>query len=328
MRLKSFHGQTLSEAMAQVREQLGPDAIIVATQEADGAAGARVTAAIDEEEHDLPEQGGDLPLEKQEQLTIYLDRHGVPRWLGDRIVETASGGPDETVEEALKRALDQLFSFSPLPLGKGKRPIMLIGPPGTGKTVTCAKLAARQILDGKKAVLIAADPVRLTATDQLAAYAERLGVPMFEAPTAEALRDALSRCHDQEAVFIDTPGTNPFNLEELAYLVEIAEASRAAPVLVLNAGRDADETIDIARAFRPVGPKHLLSTGLDITHRLGSLLSVAYGAELAFCDHSATPNIANGLTATTSDHLAQRLIALGNTLEEAKPLSLSDDSEA
>lgn len=328
MRLKTFHGQSLSEAMALVRDQLGPDAIIVATQEADGAAGARVTAAIDEDLQEIDDQAGELTLETQEQLTTFLDRHGVPRWLCDRIVEAASGGPDETAKDALKRAMEQLFAFAPTPTGNGGRPVMLIGPPGTGKTVTCAKLAARLVLDGERAVLIAADPVRLTATDQLSAYAERLGVPMFEAPTADALSDALGRCHDQETVIIDTPGTNPFNLEELAYLVEMAEASGAVPVLVLNAGRDPEETVDIAKAFRPVGPKYLLSTGLDITHRLGSLLSVAYAAELAFCDYSVTPNIANGLSAMTAEQLAQRLIALGNTLDEAKPLSLSDDSEA
>lgn len=328
MRLKTFHGETLADAMALVRDQLGSDAIIVATQESDGAAGARVTAAVDQDVEDLPDQGGELSLATQERLTTYLDRHGVPHWLCDRVIEAASDGPDENAKDALKRAIDQLFHFSLLPTGSGSKPIMLIGPPGTGKTVTCAKIAAREVLAGNKAVLIAADPVRLTASDQLAAYADRLGVPMFEAPTSDALRDAVARCHDEETIVIDTPGTNPFNLEELAYLVELTEASGALPVLVLNAGRDADETADIARAFRPVGPKLLICTGLDIAHRLGALLSVANAAELAFCDQSTTPNIANGLDALTAEKLAQRLIALGSKLDEEKPLSLSDQSEA
>lgn len=328
MRLKTFHGQDISEAMARVRDQLGPDAIIVATQESDGAAGARVTAAVDEEIEDLPEQGGELSVATQDQLTTYLDRHGVPQWLTDRIIEAASGGNDEESVSALKHAIELVFRFAQLPTEPGSKPIMMIGPPGTGKTVTCAKLAARLVLDGKKVVLIAADPVRMMATDQLAAYAERLGVPIFEAPGADALRDVLGRCHDEETVIIDTPGTNPFNLEELAYLVEMAEASSAIPVLVLNAGRDPDETVDIAKAFRPVGAKYLLATGLDIAHRLGSLLSVAQAANLAFCDHSTTPNIANGLAPLTADQLAQRLVTLGTTLSEDTPLALSDENEA
>jgi flagellar biosynthesis protein FlhF len=47
MRLRSFHGTNISEAMRQVRDALGTDAIIVATRE-DEDGGVRITAAMDE----------------------------------------------------------------------------------------------------------------------------------------------------------------------------------------------------------------------------------------------------------------------------------------
>ena len=47
MRPKSFHGPSLTDAMRQVREALGEDAIIVATRD-DDMGGIRVTAAIDD----------------------------------------------------------------------------------------------------------------------------------------------------------------------------------------------------------------------------------------------------------------------------------------
>src|SRR5271170_7791577 len=47
MRLKSFHGPSLTDAMRQVREALGENAIIVATRD-DDMGGVRVTAAIDD----------------------------------------------------------------------------------------------------------------------------------------------------------------------------------------------------------------------------------------------------------------------------------------
>ncbi len=46
MRLRSFTGRTMSEAMGLVRQHLGPDAIIVSTQE-DERRRMRVTAALD-----------------------------------------------------------------------------------------------------------------------------------------------------------------------------------------------------------------------------------------------------------------------------------------
>ncbi|RED52419.1 GTPase [Aestuariispira insulae] len=311
MRLKTFHADSLAEALAQVREQLGPDAIIVATQEEEGTDGARVTAAIEQVETPMDFSAETTSPETMDRLIAVLERQGLNQEFTDAIVNAASEGPDDSPENCLMRALEATNHFTNLETGKGAKPKLLIGPPGTGKTVTCAKLAAREALNGRKAVVIAADPVRLTAAEQLAAYAERLGVPMFEAPNGRALADALSRCHDDETVFIDSPGTNPYNLEELAYLVELCEATDIEPVLVLNAGRDADDTADLAKAFRPVGAKHLICTGLDIAHRFGALLVAANAAGLAFCDYSATPNIANGLDRLSAKTLANKLLPSG-----------------
>ncbi len=46
MRLKSFSAASMAEAMKQVRQELGDDAIIVSTQGGDAADSVRVTAAV------------------------------------------------------------------------------------------------------------------------------------------------------------------------------------------------------------------------------------------------------------------------------------------
>lgn len=320
MRLKTFQADTMQEAMAMVREQLGDNAIIVATQEQEGSRSARVTAAVDRmEDRDPFDADEDATLETLEQITAALERHGTPRELTDRLVEAASFLGDSNAVEALAYALDEEFDFKPLPEKPGSgRPIMMIGPPGTGKTVACAKLAARVALaldiedDADLPVnIVAADPIRVGAVEQLKQYTERLGATLYVAADPSALAAALIQCRKKELVLIDTPGTNPFNLEELARIVELAETMDLEPVLVLGAGRDAEEATEVAMAFRPVGPKRLLITGYDVARRLGSMLAAADACGLALCDIGRSPQIADGFDALNPKNLARLLLPLG-----------------
>lgn len=313
--------------MALVREQLGDDAIIVATQNEEGSRGARITAAIDRpDDFDPFNADDDASDDALEQITVALERHGTPRELTDRLVETASFLGAANPVEALAYALEEAFDFNPLPDKPGSTgPIMMIGPPGTGKTVACAKLAARVALalesggDNNIPVnIVAADPVRVGAVEQLELYAERLGAKLFVAAEPSALAAALTQCRKNELVLIDTPGTNPFNLEELARIVELAETMDLEPVMVLGAGRDAEEATEVAMAFRPVGPKRLLITGYDVARRLGSMLAAADACGLALSDVGRSPQITDGFEALSPAGLARLLLPLG-AQSAAKP---------
>ncbi len=316
MRLKTFHADTLSGAMELVRQTLGPNAIIVATHEDDASRGARVTAAIDPGDQDFDFFSDGASQETLEFLTGVLERHGVPNMLIDRLIDAASDGTDSSPADVLAGALAKVFKFAPLPERPGGVPIMLIGPPGVGKTVSCAKIAARATLNHDFPVnLVAADPVRIAAIDQLRNYAEKLGATLYEAPDATSLASILTRIKRTEMVVIDTPGTNPYDLEDLAHLVELAESGRTLTVLVLTAGRDPQEAAELAEAFRPVGPVTLLTTGLDMARRLGSVLSAADAGGLSLSEISMAPEIGKGLTPLDPKMLA-RLLLPGESAEE------------
>ncbi len=59
----------------------------------------------------------------------------------------------------------------------GPTVILLVGVNGSGKTSTCAKLAARYQAEGKTVAMVAADTFRAGATEQLKQWADRLNVP-------------------------------------------------------------------------------------------------------------------------------------------------------
>lgn len=299
--------------MELVRQTLGPNAIIVATHEDDANRGARVTAAIDPDDQDFDFFSEGASEETLELLTEVLERHHVPNGIIDRIIDAATDGTDTTPVSVLTAALSKVFKFKNLPHAPGGPPIMLIGPPGVGKTVSCAKLAARVALahdkDGAPPVnLIAADPVRVGAVDQLRIYAEKLGAALYEAANGDALANVLTKLRRSEMVIIDTPGSNPYEMADIAHLVEMAEAGKVETVLVLAAGRDAEEAAELAEAFRPVGATRLLMTGLDMAKRYGALLSAADAGGLHLSEVSLAPEIGKGLQALDAAGLARLLL--------------------
>ncbi|WP_420416369.1 hypothetical protein [Pacificispira sp.] len=313
MRLKTFHADTLVSAMELVRQTLGPNAIIVATHEDDANRGARVTAAIDPDDQDFDFFSEGASEETLELLTEVLERHHVPNGIIDRLIDAATDGTDTEPASVLAAALTKVFKFKSLPSGPGGPPLMLIGPPGVGKTVSCAKLAARVALSHDKegappVNLIAADPVRVGAVDQLRIYAEKLGATLYEAADGPALANVLTKLRRTEMVVIDTPGSNPYEMTDIAHLVELAEAGKTETVLVIAAGRDADEAADLAEAFRPVGPTRLLVTGLDMAKRYGAILSAADAGGLHLSEVSLAPEIGKGLQALDAAGLARLLL--------------------
>ncbi len=337
MRLKTFHAKSLADAMLLVREQLGENAIIVSTHDATGPEGARVIAAVERPELDEPV---DDRIDFEEVITAALERHGAPPELTDRIISETGMIEESDPARALAHALSSLFQFSPLALDEADKRYILIGPPGTGKTVTCAKMAAEKALvaaeemsgdDGKEnalpVTLIAADTHRLGAVEQLGLYADRLGTRFSVARDSAELKDALSLVPDGDLVLIDTAGTNPFDLEELAEIVTLVETDQIDPILVLGAGRDYEEASDLAKAFRPVRPTRLLITGFDIARKLGSMLAAADAGELAFSSVSRSPNIADGLQPLDAEELARLLMKNNNpTRSNGRSPGLSDEA--
>lgn len=308
MRLKTFHAPTIKEAMELVRTQLGNDAIIVATHEDENSRDVRITAAVESDDRDLPTGGDPGPMDVVDRLSITLDSHGTPTPLADRLLNTASrlGIVDPVL--ALAGALDDCFAFDPLPDKPGPRPLMFVGPPGGGKTVSMAKLAVRTRLEGSPVSFITTDTLRAGAIDQLATYAKLLKADIRTAADPVVLLEMLKNAGSGDQLLIDTAGVNPHNAEDMQRLTELAEAAQVEFVLVIAAGGDAVETAELVAAFKPIRPARLLITRLDMVRRLGSILTAADASGLPFCDVSVTPDIAAGLRPINPVSLARLLL--------------------
>ncbi len=284
------------EAMALVRAALGDDAVILGSRRV--GAEMEVTAALEPADpilippvpqaalHPTQQHGADLSA----RLAL-LARHNLPQALA----EALAGGP-------LPEQLARLLRFAELPLGP-KRPLLLTGPHGAGKTVSCAKLATLAVMAGQHPLVITTDGNRAGAVEQLAAYTRLLGLTLAVAPGPGTLGKAMAHRQPGQPVLVDTAGCDPFDSAQATELHALARMVEAEMVLVLPAGLDCAESAELAQAFSALGVRHLLPTRLDVARRLGGVLAAAQ-AGLALTQAGIGPGAADGLAPITPAWLA------------------------
>ncbi|MEM9684473.1 MAG: hypothetical protein AAF942_14470, partial [Pseudomonadota bacterium] len=140
---------------------------------------------------------------------------------------------------------------------------------------------------------------------------ERLDIPVDAVTSPGELAAKVSEASDR-VVLIDTTSANPYLPEELADLRAYVEAVDALNVLVMGAGREPLEAQDMATEFRKLAPQRLLVTGLDMTRRLGGVVSALHSSGAAFAEVSATPGIVDGLSPVNPVMVARLLLEITN----------------
>ena len=331
MRIRIFRARTLAEAMAQIRKELGADALILSDRSRDGF--VEVTAAL--ETHDAPElrtpaQWSTGP-DDLEPFTIPAAAAPAPRRAQaphrpDLAASLAWHGLSPGLKAALQvgsieTACARVFSFAPLRIGPEDAPLLLAGPPGSGKTLTVARLATRLVLAGQQPMVITADGQRAGAVEQLAAFTRLLGLTLVAANTPAVLARALERRVPGQSVLIDAPGLDLDDPDQVEVLQALLDASGSAMALVLPCGLDPAEAEEIAGAHAALGAQTLIATRTDPRRRLGAILCASYSAELALSEAGIGSAAADSLVSFTPGFLAERLQGRGvSAVEPAAPV--------
>ncbi len=162
-----------------------------------------------------------------------------------------------------------------------RRVVAFIGPAGSGKTTSLAKLACESVLAaGRSVQVISTDTVRPGAADQLARYAAILGVPFAVAHTHGELR-RLCAGASADLVFVDTPGCTWRSSSDIAALAATLEAAAPAEVhAVIAATTEPDLATRMIAAYRPLGVDRLLLTRLDEVRTYGPVVNIACGVRV------------------------------------------------
>lgn len=316
MRLRTILARSMPEGMRRVREQLGNDAIILSSEETEG--GVLITAAADSERAPVRLYAAPPPPQRPaepdfwedvaEALSEALDHHRAPGTVCAELLAVAETWDGADRCGALAAALAARFAFRPFAAEESARPLLFVGPPGAGKTVTVAKLAAASVLAGRSPAVICADLLRAGGVEQLATFTATLRLDLLRAATPADLADARIAAGVCSPVLIDGPAIDPRDPPDAKLLRDLAAAAGAEPVLVLPAGLDAAEAAELAEAARGLGIERFVATRLDAARRLGGLLASA-AAGLAFAGFGVSRQIAGGLRAAGPESLAHVLLA-------------------
>jgi flagellar biosynthesis protein FlhF len=288
MRLRTIQAPRMADALATMRAELGAEAVILGTRRVAG--GVEITAAQEQDDEPLMIAPDAAP---QVAVPAALRRHNVPAALATRLAGAS-----------LTDALARTLRFAALPT---EGALLLAGPAGAGKTLSCAKLATRLVLANAPPLLISADGRRAGAAEQLAAFARVLNLPLAVATTPVALGKALARRGAGQVALVDLPACDPFDAVAARRQAALAEAAGGASVLVLPAGLDAEEAMETARAFHLLGCRLLLPTRLDAARRLGAIVAAAAEADLALTEGGTGADVATDLVPLTPAWLAARL---------------------
>ena len=175
----------------------------------------------------------------------------------------------------------------PLHLETAPSVILVIGVNGVGKTTSIAKIAKQLKESGKKFLLAAAETFRAAAIDQIAIWADRVGVGLIRheegSDPASVVYDAAIAAKNQHAdvLIVDTAGRlhNKKNLmDELAKIDrvlarELPGADRET-LLVLDATTGQNAVIQ-AKAFKEAAKlTGLILTKMDGTAKGGIVFSI------------------------------------------------------
>jgi flagellar biosynthesis GTPase FlhF len=330
MRVRSFHAPTAREALLLAERELGGRARIVTTRStargielivAEGLDGGVGDGALRDELRSLREQVANVAFVVPpglEDLARRLANCGFGAEWKTKILAAAAPHRGLAAYEAAENALAAAIPVLPARGTRGgTRVVALVGPTGSGKTTTIAKLAGRLAAAKRRVALLTLDTYRVGAVQQLRSYAEMLGSP-FEAILSPAdAAEAVARASNCDVVLIDTTGRSPFDAERLSQLSVTLQSAGTVETLLVCAASSSERALrESAARFATLAPTGMVVTKLDETQQIAPAFALAAERRLPVAFLCAGQEVPVDLERANAIEIAKRLLRAG-AVEEA-----------
>ncbi len=220
---------------------------------------------------------------------------------------------DELVD--LLSAGDRTFHLSGNPAV-----VAMVGLQGSGKTTSTAKLARHIVKLGRRPMLVAADPYRPAAADQLETLGKSLDIPVFRAPVGTSVPEIArlgveaAKRQVRDVVILDTAGRLTVDEALMAEIAAVNAAVKPVETLLVVDAMTGQEAVAVAQAFVAAVPvTGLILTKIDGDARGGAALSISAvtGVPVKFL---GTSEKTDGLEVFHPDRLAGRILGMGDIM--------------
>jgi signal recognition particle subunit SRP54 len=218
---------------------------------------------------------------------------------------------------------------------------MMVGLQGAGKTTTCGKLARLFKGQGKRVLMVAADPRRPAAGEQLSSLGRDLNVDVYREDQADAsqadvvriCRRGVERGQDQgyELVILDTGGRLHIDDELMAELAAVKSVVTPHEVLLVADAMSGQDAVNMAAQFdQRVGLTGIILTKVEGDARGGAVLSIraVTGKPIKFLGMGEK---LDALELFHPDRMASRILGMGDVLsliEKAQETFTREQAEA
>jgi signal recognition particle subunit SRP54 len=210
----------------------------------------------------------------------------------------------------------------PAPLnlsGEKPRVLLLVGLQGSGKTTVAGKLANFLRSRGERVMLVAGDPYRPAAMEQLQILGQQTDVPVFRETGVSPPEVALhafqkARLGGFSVIIVDTAGRSQLDEPLMVELQAIVRTVPPTETLLVVDSMIGQEALHIAEGFRQSIPlTGLIMTKLDGDSRGGAAISIrsVTGIPIKFL---GTGEKLDALEVFQPDRLASRILGMGDMI--------------
>ena len=253
---------------------------------------------------------------------------------------TKSLTPMQQIIDIVNQQMIELLGGGQAALQKAKSPptvIMLVGLKGSGKTTTAAKLALHLRRGGDTPLMVAADPERVAAAEQLTSLGKQLNLPVVALAEGVKPEQVSKKGLDEAkrtnatAVVVDTVGYVQLNGDAQSALKSLHKVLSPREVLLVADSMTGQEAVHAAEEFHKAVPlTGLILTKLDGDARGGAALSIraVTGVPIKFV---GVGEKADALEPFYPDRFASRILGMGDLLtliEKAKAELTEEDAES
>ena len=242
--------------------------------------------------------------------------------------------PGQQVIKIVNEELIQTLG-EPAPLkffGPKPHVIMMVGLQGAGKTTHAGKLAKMLRSKGERVMLVAGDPYRPAAVQQLQQLGERIDVPV-ESDLSLTPPELVKRAFDKAEkggfgiMIVDTAGRSQLDAELMGELKAIVAKVPPVETLLVVDSMIGQEALNIAQGFRDnVSITGLIFTKMDGDSRGGAAISVrsVTGVPIKFI---GTGEKLDALEVYDPARMSSRILGMGDMIGLIEKAEAAFDAE-